>query len=51
NAGYSQVRRWSQGNGTTNAATFIEQIGFPSTKHYVKSILNKRQRFEAEFKQ
>ena len=51
NAGYSQVRRWSQGNGTTNAATFIEQIGFPSTKHYVKSILNRRQRFKSEFKQ
>ena len=50
NAGRSQVLRWSQGNGTTNATAFIEQIGFPSTKRYVQSILKERRRFEADFK-
>ena len=49
NAGRSQVLKWRQGQGKTNATTFIGQIGFPSTKRYVQSILEQRHRFESDF--
>lgn len=49
NAGRGQVLRWRQGAGSTNAAQFIRQIAFPSTKQYVQSILRQRHRFERDF--
>lgn len=49
NAGRGQVRRWRQGAASTNAAQFIHQIPFPSTKQYVQSILRQRRRFEQDF--
>lgn len=49
NAGRQQVRRWRQGVASTNAAQFIRQIAFPSTKQYVQSILRQRRRFEQDF--
>lgn len=49
NAGRSQVLRWREGAGTTNASVFIEQIGFPSTKQYVKDILRQQERYRTDF--
>ena len=49
NAGRSQALRWRSGIGTTNATTFIEQIGFPSTQDYVRTILKQREQFRPEF--
>ena len=50
NAGRRQVLRWRQGAASTNAAQFIRQIAFPSTKQYVQSILRQRLRFQQDFK-
>jgi soluble lytic murein transglycosylase len=39
NAGRGNVLKWNSGPAATNSAVFIEQIGFPGTKAYVKSVL------------
>jgi soluble lytic murein transglycosylase len=41
NAGRGNVLKWIQGAAATNSAVFIEQIGFPGTKDYVKSVLRR----------
>ncbi len=51
NAGRSQALRWGKGTASTNAAAFIEQIGFPSTQAYVRAILAKKESFVADFSQ
>ena len=38
NAGRGNVLKWKQGVAATNSTAFIEQIGFPSTRSYVKSV-------------
>lgn len=50
NAGRGNVLKWLKGEATTNSAIFIEQIGFPSTKDYVRSVMERRARYEAEFR-
>ena len=39
NAGRANVLKWAIGEAATNSAAFIEQIGFPSTKEYVKAVM------------
>ena len=39
NAGRGNVLKWNGGTASTNSAVFIEQIAFPGTKAYVKSVL------------
>ena len=39
NAGRGNVLKWNSGEAATNSAVFVEQIGFPGTKAYVKSVL------------
>jgi soluble lytic murein transglycosylase len=41
NAGRSNVLRWNRGAAATNSAIFVEQIGFPGTKAYVKSVMRR----------
>jgi soluble lytic murein transglycosylase len=41
NAGRSNVLRWKGADAATNSAVFLEQIGFPSTRSYVKSVLRR----------
>src|SRR6266436_7771788 len=41
NAGRGNVLKWNQGAAATNSAAFIEQIGFPGTKEYVKSVMRR----------
>jgi len=42
NAGRGNVLKWLTGTASTNSAAFVSQIGFPGTKMYVTSILNRR---------
>jgi soluble lytic murein transglycosylase len=51
NAGRGNVLKWNSGAAATNSTVFIEQIGFPGTKHYVKSVMRQRElyRFLARF--
>lgn len=42
NAGRGNVLKWNSGAAATQSAAFIDQIGFPSTKQYVKAILRRQ---------
>jgi soluble lytic murein transglycosylase len=41
NAGRGNVLKWNSGVASTNSRVFIEQIGFPGTRHYVKSVMRR----------
>ena len=41
NAGRGHLLKWNGGAAATNSAVFIEQIGFPDTKAYVKSVMRR----------
>jgi len=41
NAGRANVLKWIGGPAATNSADFTAQIGFPGTKHYVKSVMRR----------
>jgi len=45
NAGRGNVLKWNTGEAATNSAIFIEQIGFPGTKAYVKSVMNRYDKY------
>jgi len=49
NAGRTHVLRWIQGAGRTNSQVFLQQMDYPSTRRYVKSILQRYQRYRREF--
>ena len=42
NAGRANVLKWNNGAAATNSACFMDQIGFPGTREYVKAILERR---------
>lgn len=48
NAGASNVARWSKGAAATNSAQFLDRMGFPATRQYVKSILHRQARYEKQ---
>jgi soluble lytic murein transglycosylase len=50
NAGRGNVLKWIGGTAATNSAAFIEQIGFPGTKEYVRSVLGRWDRYRDSFK-
>jgi soluble lytic murein transglycosylase len=41
NAGRGHLLKWNGGVAATNSVAFIGQIGFPSTKDYVKSVMRR----------
>ena len=41
NAGRSHVLRWNKGAASTNNAMFIDQMDFPSTRKYVKTVMRR----------
>ena len=43
NAGRGNVLKWNTGAAATNSEAFIEQIGFPGTKAYVKSVMRRQE--------
>jgi soluble lytic murein transglycosylase len=49
NAGRSNVLKWNTGAAATNSAIFIEQIAFPGTKAYVKSVLRRYEHYQPIF--
>ena len=49
NAGRSNVLKWMKGSATTNSAAFINAIGFPSTQHYVRAVMEQRLKYKAQF--
>jgi peptidoglycan lytic transglycosylase len=46
NAGRGNVLKWNTGAASTNSLVFIDQIGFPSTRGYVKSVMRRSQRYQ-----
>jgi len=49
NAGRANVLKWATGAAVTNSAAFMEQIGYPSTRDYVKSVLRRHERYKPVF--
>ena len=41
NAGRSNLLKWNKGAASTNSAVFVQQIGFPGTRDYVKSVMRR----------
>lgn len=50
NAGRGNVLRWIKGPAETNSAAFVAAIAFPTTREYVRTILERAPRYEAEFR-
>ncbi len=51
NAGRRNVLKWMKGAATTNSAAFINQIGFPSTRQYVRAVVKRREKYVAQFRE
>jgi soluble lytic murein transglycosylase len=49
NAGRVNVLKWQHGSALTNSQAFLEQIGFPGTKVYVKSVLRREALYQPVF--
>jgi len=49
NAGRGNVLKWMKGSATTNSVAFVEQIGFPSTREYVRAVMRRRVKYLGEF--
>jgi soluble lytic murein transglycosylase len=49
NAGRGNVLKWNGGEAATNSTRFIEQIGFPSTRDYVQTVLERYQQYRSGF--
>lgn len=49
NAGRANVLKWISGSAATNSAVFTGQIGFPSTRHYVESVMLRYARYQPVF--
>ncbi len=47
NAGRGNVLKWLKGSAVTNSDDFIQQIGFPGTRKYVRAIMQRRERYVA----
>lgn len=45
NAGRGNVLRWMRAEAATNSAVFVEQIGFPSTRSYVRAVMERREKY------
>jgi soluble lytic murein transglycosylase len=49
NAGRGNVLKWNTGEAATNSEAFIEQIGFPGTKAYVKAVMRRCEKYQSIF--
>ena len=50
NAGRANVLKWNHGAATTNSMAFIEQIGFPGTRAYVRSVMRRYAYYQPRFR-
>lgn len=41
NAGRANVLKWAREGAATNSVEFVSQIAFPSTRHYVESVIRR----------
>lgn len=46
NAGRGNVLKWRTGAALTNSAAFVNQIGFPGTKAYVRAVIRRFHHYE-----
>lgn len=49
NAGRGNVLKWMKGSAATNSTGFVEQIPFPSTRDYARSVMKRREKYAAQF--
>jgi soluble lytic murein transglycosylase len=49
NAGRGNVLKWNHDAAATNSSAFIESIGFPSTRAYVRSVMTRYSRYQSSF--
>ena len=49
NAGRGNVLKWNRGAAATNSTAFIEQIGFPGTRDYVRSVMRRYAHYRPVF--
>jgi soluble lytic murein transglycosylase len=50
NAGRGNVLKWNHGAAATNSAAFVEQIGFPGTRDYVRSVMRRYEHYRPVFR-
>jgi soluble lytic murein transglycosylase len=50
NAGRGNVLKWIQGAAATNSVAFIDQIGFPGTREYVRSVIRRYEHYQPLFR-
>ncbi len=46
NAGRGNVLKWRTGAAMTNSAVFMDQIGFPGTKAYIRAVLKRYRHYQ-----
>jgi len=51
NAGRGNVLKWNSGVASTNSELFGEQIGFPGTKEYVRSVMGRYAMYRPIFRE
>jgi soluble lytic murein transglycosylase len=49
NAGRGNVLKWNSGAASTNSTVFMEHIGFPGTRAYVKSVMTRYEHYKPSF--
>jgi len=49
NAGRTHVLEWAKGAAATNSQDFIQQIGFPMTRDYVRAVLKRYESYRRVF--
>ena len=49
NAGRGKVLKWMTNEASTNSAAFVEQIGFPSTREYVRGVMRRKEKYAGQF--
>ena len=49
NAGRGNVLKWIKDDAATNSAVFIERIRFPSTRNYVRKVMERREKYAGQF--
>lgn len=51
NAGRGNVLKWMTNAAVTNSEMFIQQIGFPGTSNYVRTVMGRMESYRSEFPQ
>ncbi len=49
NAGRTYVLKWNKGAAITNSAAFLAQMDFPGTREYVRSVLERYEKYRKVF--